>query len=942
MLEACGYGRFLLVGDLDPRLVCELRRLCALVETCEGWPEVASAISSAADGAGGHDVLVLTRSGTEVPFAAGVVQEALRRAGKAVCVLAVAQEPIRTGHEEVEMEFFKAGARRHPGIAVVSDFGRSPDAPDMERWWLFERVPSKVARAHPAKRRKVTDAKCLDPTRIVGGDGRRPLVRYVSAAGFIRPGDRVLDVACSGGAGPSWISALTRASSVTGLTADVPSREYAEASFAKGFGVPVDFRVGCPDDLSSIGDGTVDFCIGIDASVTSNLDAFLASAYRILCAGGRLYVGISLGRGSEARSGEGDIQGQFLGAYTGIMEAIGSSGFMLEHSWLQAFGTGACVLREFDRTSKPSGDPGDWCLALLMKSPLSGGSSTTVGVNDIPNILSFERDYAYPALVRSMVSIGLRTTSPELLERMADETLQRVPFDSADAGAALCVKLYLHLEPGTADDRDDDALLAQVSRYIDGAEENPTGYRWRVSLAYANGLYWQVRGVPVRAKAWLSKAAWFDAARFSPLLGTKTIGAAVLLGQIALAESESSAAQVWWRRALTETRRIVDSLDWSEVLGCEQAPETFGMPELALVMLQGARAAAGLRAMSEGIRLGPQGLWRMLDASLDGQLQAREVETAILRESVEHLEKSAHWYEDDAEAVRQWATKLEGAKGWLESQMKSLTAECDRQEAAIDGLVGQQRELKSSKDWLASQVESLTAECDRREAAINGLVDQQRELQSSKDWLASQVESLTAECDRREAALAGMDYLPAKVEWLEGQVASWRSEAEQQVIGLRNAQASLEATLKELQVVQHAKMEMEAWLQGQIASLNGEVGRLGSINRDLFESKQWLEDQYYVMVATLKQSNEAYDSAFSLNAELSGSNRKLSEALESVRHAAAKAQIEISRLNEEIRLQEALYRADVEAARTRIEYLEINPIKRIWMRIRSGGDKQGA
>ena len=839
LLQACGYGRYLLVGDVDQRLVRELRRQCVLVDVRADWLEDASSMRDAGGGADGHDVVFLAIAKPDIPLAQGVVKEALRCAHNAVCIFAAAQEPIRTEFAQVEKEFIHSGARRHPGITVLAPLGGHQDAPSAERWWLFEKVPPEAVRAYPAKIKGKGWAGYGDPTRAVDRSAREYLARYASIGAFVRPGDRILDAACGVGAGPRWLASLTRASRISGMVADAWSKEYAEASFANGIGIPVEFDTGNPSDMSLIGDGTVDFCLGMDAAVAPVLKPYLAAAHRVLTAGGRLCVGVPIGMADGV-----DPEGKFTrdsltDPCVEIVSAIEGAGFLMEQCWFQDSDGNACSPSEHDPESGlPEGWRG-WCLVLAMKPPATGRMHAASEPLLVPNILSFERDYAFPALVKSMVSMGLRTTSPTLLEWLTDDTLQRVPFDSADAGAALCVKLYLRLESGAIDARGDDDLLAQVSRYIDGKEVSPTGFRWRVSLAYASGLYWQLKGVPERSKEMLAKVAGFDAARFSPLLGTKTVGAAVLLGQIAHAESDSSTAEIWWRRALSEVCRIVDGLDWSEVLGDEQAPETFGMPELALVMLQGARAAAGLRAMSEGIRVGHQGLWRMLDASLDGQLQARAIEVDILRESIRQLEQKVEWLESGSEKGGRWIARLEQARDWLQAHADSLEVECDRRGASIDDLLRQQRELGSSKGWLESQVDSLTAECDRRGTSIDDLLSQQRELESSKGRLESQVESLTAECDRRAASIGDLLGQQRELEsskgWLESQVESLTAECDRRA-------ASIGDLLDQQQGLESSK----GWLESQVNSLTAECDRQAGLVNDLngkLVTLQWLEEQ---------------------------------------------------------------------------------------------------
>ena len=887
LLEACGGGRVLLVGAIDSRLVVELRVLCSTVDTCETFADVVAA----SDGVGRqglqdtvvphvgvHDVVVFVCARSATLPSRDAAKWALQHARSAVCVLAVAQENVCTPRAEMDAVFFEAGARRHPAHAFLAPYAEL-ELPSSERWWIFESVPGSGGDRNPVPEAEANASVAIlaDEARESSTSAEVRLAIYFHACQFVRPGDRVLDFHGGVGAGVRLLSSMTRAAHIRGLVADSHAKAHADSLVGIVGGGRIDFSVGGKRNLTRLPDESSDFCVAI-ARRSGDLLSFecLEDAFRLLGPGGRLLIGIP--RHVLNRSAGGAKHGRSSSVWKSLYAALVGVGFQLERGWLQldpsASGKDPRGFVEFDLQLGVVADEEAGIVVLAMKSPMVGMRSDEAMDDSVPNILAFSRDYAYPALVRSMVSIGLRATSPELLDDLAKQALFSAPPGSADVGAALSVQLYRCLAVVRQDGEEAAYSLGQLleaaETYVFAPHQTPTGYRWRISVAFAAALLWQAVGTIAEARRLFAWVAESDPAHFSPLLGTKTVGAAVLLGRIEHSGGDVGAAVGWWTRALKETQRILDDMDWREVLGDESRPETFGMPELALVIRQAGLAAAGLRGVSESApSTGPQGVWKLVNSSLDDQLDSSLLVNELLRQGLAQSEQAKAWLGARHEEDVSWVRELEESKQWLASQLESLTEECDRRGAALDEagvervallkakewLVAQveslgnecdrlrsridqveagKTDLQQGKDWLSSQADSLAVELTRQQVAVDALSSQQAELLESKAWLESQLQSYIAECGRRDVRI---EQLTENTQWLDSQLVSWRTEAERAIAESHALQAALDEAARMAKATQRDWAASTDKLEAQVSfwqqEADARVAALANIKREL-------------------------------------------------------------------------------------------------------------
>ncbi len=439
----------------------------------------------------------------------------------------------------------------------------------------------------------------MDMLREPGRRSDAHIARYMLARQFIRPGDRVLDAACGLGYGGAILADSTLAESVLGLDSDPWAIEYARDHYARGRS-RLTFEMRDLATLESFSAGSFDAVVSFETlEHLADPDGFLAACRRLLTPAGRIVCSVPNQWVDDTGR---DPNPHHLHVFDrAMLEARCRKHFLIERVYGQTAGGGMKLAAEGRALWAADDNKRDaewWLLAGMTApdaatvAPLRLGLMATTP-DDETNVLAFERDYENPWLARAMVTIGLRAESSALLEEIAQDTLAASTPRSADAGAALCVSLYRHLERGSCPGDD---LIARVDDYCLALSPVPHVRRWQISLRYAEALSWLAIGDTTRATRALELCAHSDALTFSPLLATKTVGAALLRGWLAAQARDITSARRWWKAGVDHAERALQR-PWDEMLLDREAPALFGLREATLVVDLASRCAAGLHML---------------------------------------------------------------------------------------------------------------------------------------------------------------------------------------------------------------------------------------------------------------------------------------------------------------------------------------------------------
>lgn len=736
---ACGIGATLVLGDAPDRLLNDLRTSCMRV------------VSPGGDSLYENILIVLQAIEPDDTWL-DVHWRQITTAAGSVAVLLCGQGIDPSLRVAWEAALIGRGLRKHPRLEFVAPYNELDLRSDI-MMLLFEPVPPVALQAYPLHALREERDLHMDMMREAGRRSDAHLTRYAHAANFVRPRDRILDAACGLGYGSHVLMSQALVESLVGLDASEYAVRYATMNFASGEDW-IRYQQGDAEDLSFIADESIDFAVSVETlEHLYRPERLLAELMRVLTPGGRAYLSVPYNWADETGHDPNPFH-HHVYHWPTLAEQVQSQGFLIERAWTQDAGGGqrlphaARAVHEFDPTAGPTRD-GEWLLALVVK-PLHPASGKRFDARDrSPNILAFERDYVNPWLVRGLVSIGLRIESPAARAEVARTTLAESPPGSADQGAALCVLCYHALDNRSADAM---AIMAQQAEAWQPADaSNPTQLRWRTSLLYAGALLRLALGQPEPAARLFGRVSSLDALEYSPLLGTKTVGAAVRAGLLALSARDEQAAKQLFSSAIEEAMRLVESGHRSEIIGGDPVhPTTFGLPELGQVLAEAAKAAFALQGM-RAKRGRPGQTWQLMRHASGGRDGALHFENLTLRKWIADLDTGRQWLETRiAEDAEYRSVEREG-KTWLESQYGLLTAEVARLEADLRLRGEDLTALERDRRWLEGQYHAYVAELEAasmREAQLRVALESATE---AKAWLDTQYHAYLGELEAASA-----------------------------------------------------------------------------------------------------------------------------------------------------------------------------------------------
>ena len=609
-----------------------------------------------------------------------------------------------------ETKCFEAGFRKHPAYYSVNTY----ESLNQDGWQIIiplEKIPAAALLQYPLAALKEERNLHMDMLREHGSRSDAHVSRYHFACKYVRPGDTVIDAACGLGYGSYVIRSLTKCSTITGIDGSAYGVAYANANFACDGATP--FVQGIlPECLQDIPENSVDCVISFETlEHIENPVSLLAEFHRILTPGGRLISSVPHDWSDETGQDPNPFhihvytRPKFISELTQYFEIehlLGQTADRIKKpdakcEWVPR----PRSFKEFYSLDVMVPVEAEWLIAVACKSPLNSECVpyfekifTQEEQAASGNALAFARDYQNPWLIRSLVSIGLRTENSELRARWASEIIHTAPESSADYGAALCILAYWALAASEVTRQTE--LSNLIDQYVSIEPIcTPNVLRWKVSLSYVQGLIALARGDRHYSKQCFKRVIGYPVATYSPTLLTKPAEAAYILGLLYAADGELSEAESVWSTSLASILKDIGQYLYLDRL--EGAPG-FELREIGAVVSILGRLVVAI-----------------------GHVQKIDFQPTVFFDQVS----------DDLVAKLLWLT----------SQREAWERVASEREQAIVALQTQVQDLLTGNAWLTSQREAWEQTAAEREQSIVALQTQVQDLLTGNDWLTSQREA---------------------------------------------------------------------------------------------------------------------------------------------------------------------------------------------------------
>lgn len=462
-------GTVSLLGDDVPALARALRQMGVNVT------------ADREDSAATATVIVIEHAGASQMESA--VQPLLAGLAGPICLVVLGEAAAHADRATWESLVIKAEWRKHPLNERVAPYGEL-DLVTGLLMMSFERVPAPALAVYPLKALEEERDLHTDMTREPGRRSDAHMTRYAQAAQFIRPGDRVIDVACGLGYGSYQLAHNSDAASFTGLDASDYAVEYANLNFAPASPTPMTFVVGDAQNLSGMADASADFAVSVETlEHLPEPDRLLAELHRVLSPQGRIYASVPNDWSDE--TGEDPNPFHFhVYDWPRLVAQFQRNGFVIERAWLQDAGGGqkrhlsARSMLEIDPAVGPIGDS-EWLLVLARKAsaleqpsldPLA--QARTLLADGRPEaalaLLDSELDGTDPlrdARKQALAAViltqqGKRSAALQRWQHVQASARQALPYAETEAAAAGLIHLATMQRAGRWHDRPGHAHLA--------------------------------------------------------------------------------------------------------------------------------------------------------------------------------------------------------------------------------------------------------------------------------------------------------------------------------------------------------------------------------------------------------------------------------------------------------------------------------------------------
>ncbi len=650
LLNYIGPGRFLLISNYYNRIVNKLRLLGCYVHQIS--PLEMNDFKSDKS----YSAIILGNSGIsyflKAPFNFFNYCRALKSKYIILCPSNIELLSLDNAKKKQfwAMYAINLGYRRFPGGYTITEYNNTEDDLLSSSPLILEYIDDDLIKKYPLEKLLSNRELHMDMLREYSPRADAHIVRYSLASKYIRPADTVLDCACGLGYGCAILACQSRAKRIIGVDIDKEAINYAIDMYGKKYSI--EFYIDDAQNLSNIEDNSIDTIVSFETiEHILNYKKMLQEFRRVLKPDGRVILSAPNLWVNENGIDENPYHVTVFD--WNKLRGIISDNFIIESRYRQEAPGGVKLVNSKKNILEVSLDTEiddtEWWIVIASSNPLIQYNKNNIKYmhpyftkNRAGDsvLVDFENYYVNPWIYRTIVQLGERITNTEELINICLKILEKIPYSTADFGAAATIIGYKMLE------KEDRGFLLEeflniAKVYTCEDTENPHIIRWQISLSYVSALLCMYYSKIDNAIIWFNQVLKYKFKKFSPLISTKLISACFWLAIIYLVKNEKNISEQYLKRAIIIGKEGLEE-DIERSVGNIEYPLPFAFQELAEICDMVSQCVIALENL-DIFNIAPGRFWSLVDVKrfgLSTWAQHLELENEKLRKIICKLKRN--------------------------------------------------------------------------------------------------------------------------------------------------------------------------------------------------------------------------------------------------------------------------------------------------------------
>jgi SAM-dependent methyltransferase len=593
ILNVCGIGSYLQIGNLDQPIVFELLKHSL---DAHGMDHSVDIIDKNCQKAPGR---FITGTITQPPFEMQsydtiVIGSDLLTAHTDDLISAFKSLYQMTRHNLVIIDTgaaarsfleelaIKAGFRRHKRSMIMTSSYASLENDNIYKLMFFERYAEILSENCIPILNEISPAY---PDRLSQSGHRSDahIWQYMLAIEQIKLDDTVLDTACGSGYGTALLAANTTANHYIGVDINPASITYAQNVYAKQ-NPNLNYQLADLTQLTFLSDHTIDVIIAFDTLAhVQDYEAFLAEARRVLKPNGRI-IGSVPNLWNDNEENDASIYANHVFDWEKLKNTINNH-FTLDGRWAQIAGGGFKFpfrKRSLKNMALDTFAPLDaeWWIYSAKVNPEDAYVSDLQEENESSQLTQGTKSLL-PCISEKQFNAEI---NEEMLKFCCEQITKETNPGSADQGAALHELAYRLLESNLTSPANVTILAQHINLFNQTCDKNNSHVlRWAISLQYLSGRLLLTIGNRDDALAAFLTCSTMGAIPLTPILGSKIIAAHFYAGLILVGNNDLEGARNQFTAGITETDLIMQG-DWKNLTSQYKTSLSFMLPETSEII----------------------------------------------------------------------------------------------------------------------------------------------------------------------------------------------------------------------------------------------------------------------------------------------------------------------------------------------------------------------